>query len=86
MLLVNAGTASVFELPAGALAEFRTFAAGQGQTVPPDGDAEIERYLRRLAAHARFGEEGYYRVTGLTDPTVRAALAAFDRAALPGVR
>jgi len=69
-------------LPAGALEDFRAFAAAQGVVVPPDGDDRLQRVLVRSVALAKWGEEGFYRVAAVSDPSVEAAARQFDRAAL----
>ncbi|MFL5383243.1 MAG: S41 family peptidase [Longimicrobiaceae bacterium] len=69
-------------LPAGALADFRAFAARQGLPVP-DGaevDARLQRVLVRALAGTKWGPEGYYRVAAVLDPQVREAVAQFARA------
>jgi carboxyl-terminal processing protease len=71
------------ELPAAALADFRTFAAQQAVAIPAgaDADALLQRLLVTAAARAKFGDAGFYRLDALLDPTVRQAAQAFDRAA-----
>jgi carboxyl-terminal processing protease len=73
-------------LSAPVLADFRAYATRAGVTVPPDAesDAILSGALIRSIAYVRFGDEGYYRVIALTDPTLRAAVDAFSRAALLG--
>jgi carboxyl-terminal processing protease len=68
--------------PAAALADFRSFAAREGHTVPDgqDSDTVLGRALLREVAHAKFGDPGYYRVIAAHDPEVTAAVQAFDRA------
>jgi carboxyl-terminal processing protease len=68
-------------LDAAALSDFRAYATSNGVTVPADGDAALSRSLLRSIAYVKFGDAGYYRLIGLTDPAVRAAAGSFDRAA-----
>lgn len=68
-------------LPAQALAEFRTFAQGQGVTIPSDGDGLLERLLLGTIARTKWGDEGYYRVAAVLDAAVKEAGGQFDRAA-----
>jgi carboxyl-terminal processing protease len=67
-------------LPAAALAEFRSLAARKNVVIPADVDAELQRALVGAVAVARFGDAGYYRVVAVTDPQVKEAIAALDRA------
>ena len=67
-------------LPAVALADFRAFAAKQGVEVPADGDALLQRALRRSIAYAKWGTEGAYRVDATLDDAIRRATAAFGQA------
>jgi carboxyl-terminal processing protease len=69
-------------LPTTAIAEFRAFATQQGVSIPAgtDVDAELQRVLVRAVGRAKFGDQGYYRVTALVDPVVRQAAQQFDRA------
>jgi carboxyl-terminal processing protease len=69
------------ELPAAALADFRAFAAKQGVTVPPEGDALLREMLAASVAYARWGSEGAYEVIARRDPAVREAAQGFGRAA-----
>jgi carboxyl-terminal processing protease len=70
-------------LAAEAIADFRTFAASRGVNIPTDSaDTNLlRRSLLRSVAYARWSDEGLYRVTAVTDPDVRVATGAFDRAA-----
>jgi carboxyl-terminal processing protease len=69
-------------LPAGALADFRAFAARQGLPAPDgaDADARLQRALVAALAGTKWGEAGYYRVEAVLDPQVRQAVAQFARA------
>ncbi len=69
-------------LPAAALAEFRSYAARAGVTVPSDSASEVwlQRALVGETAFVRFGEAGYYRMVALTDGAVRAAVAQMGKA------
>jgi carboxyl-terminal processing protease len=73
---------SALELPDGALAAFRGFAAREGMTVPTgaEADAQLTRVLLPAVALAKYGDAGYYRVVAALDPQLPSALAAFDRA------
>ena len=70
-------------LPAGALADFRAFAARQGLPVPAgaDVDARLQRELVPGLAGTKWGAAGYYRLIAVLDPQVRQAVAQFPRAA-----
>ncbi|MDB4951351.1 MAG: peptidase, partial [Gemmatimonadetes bacterium] len=70
------------ELPAAALADFRTFARAQGTAVPAgaEADAELQRTLVRTLASSRWGAAGLYRVAAALDPEVGDAVKQFDRA------
>jgi carboxyl-terminal processing protease len=70
-------------LPASTLADFRAFAARQGITVPTgaDADAWLQQTLVARVAAAKWGDQGFYRVTAALDPEIRAAAQTFDRAA-----
>jgi carboxyl-terminal processing protease len=65
-----------------ALADFRSYAKGQGIDIPadPSADATLERALLRMVAFAKFGDAGYYRLSALTDPTITRAIEAFGQA------
>jgi carboxyl-terminal processing protease len=69
-------------LPAGALADFRAFAARQGLPAPDgaDADARLQRELVSALAATKWGPAGYYRVEAVLDPQVREAVAQFARA------
>ncbi|HEY2375357.1 MAG TPA: S41 family peptidase [Gemmatimonadaceae bacterium] len=69
-------------MPAGAIAEFRSFATQQGVMIPAgaDADGQLQRMLARAVGRAKFGDAGYYRIAALVDPTVREAAQEFDRA------
>ncbi len=68
------------QLPAGALAAFRTFASQAGQTLPADADeARLTRNLLITLAGAVGNERGTYRMRALLDPEVEAALQALGR-------
>jgi carboxyl-terminal processing protease len=67
-------------LPGSALENFRAFAAAQGVAIPKDGDDRLQQVLVRSVALAKWGEEGFYRVAAVSDPTVAAAAQQFDRA------
>jgi carboxyl-terminal processing protease len=64
------------------LADFRSYAARQGVTVPAgaSADAWLQRALVLRIAAAKWGDAGYYRVGAAVDPEVDAALHCFDRA------
>ncbi|HEU4454910.1 MAG TPA: S41 family peptidase [Longimicrobium sp.] len=70
-------------LPAGALAEFRAFAQRAGHSVPAgaDTDARLQRELLGDLAFAKWGEEGYYRVSAVLDTQVTDAVRHFETAA-----
>lgn len=63
---------------------FRAFAQAQGVNIPAGQDADtwLHRLLRGSIARMRFGDAGHLRATVPSDPEVRAAIAAFDRAEL----
>ena len=65
-----------------AIADFRSYAAKSGVSVPDDSTAtaELSRALVRIVAYTKFGAAGYYRLVALTDPDVASATAAFERA------
>ena len=69
-------------LPAGALADFRAFAARQGLPAPDgaDVDARLQRELVTALAGTKWGPAGYYRVEAVLDPQVKEAVAQFARA------
>jgi carboxyl-terminal processing protease len=69
-------------LPPQTLADFRSYAARQGVTVPAgaSADAWLQRALVLRIAAAKWGDAGYYRVGAAVDPEVDAALHSFDRA------
>jgi carboxyl-terminal processing protease len=69
-------------LPAGALADFRAFAARQGLPVPEGAevDARLQRELLPDLAGTKWGAPGYYRLTAVLDPQVKQAVAQFPRA------
>lgn len=69
-------------LPAGALADFRAFAARQGLPAPDgaDADARLQRELVSALAATRWGPAGYYRVEAVLDPQVKEAVGQFARA------
>jgi carboxyl-terminal processing protease len=69
-------------LPAAAVGAFRAFAGEQGVQIPAGAaaDAMLQRTLLRGIAAARWGDEGFYRVTAALDPEVRGAAAEFPRA------
>jgi carboxyl-terminal processing protease len=69
-------------IPAAAVAEFRSFAAQQGVAIPAEESAEnaLQQVLTRAAARVKFGEEGYYRIAALLDPTVKRSAQQFERA------
>jgi carboxyl-terminal processing protease len=69
-------------LPAGALADFRAFAARQGDPVPDgaDVDARLQRMLVRVLASVKWGDAGYYRVAAVMDDQVKQAVQQFARA------
>jgi carboxyl-terminal processing protease len=75
--LANAPTLDVSELTA-----FRTYAASNDVLVPIDSASTetLTQALVRTVAFSKFGEAGYYRLVALTDPAVKAATQAFDRA------
>ncbi|MEZ4454940.1 MAG: S41 family peptidase [Gemmatimonadales bacterium] len=70
------------KLPAGALADFETFATSQGLPVPAEaaGRDRLERALLRQLALVRYGDSGYHRVAGALDPVIAGALAYFEQA------
>jgi carboxyl-terminal processing protease len=65
------------------VADFRRFAATQQVTVPAGADVDslLARELALVVASAKWSEAGYYRIEALLDADVRAAVAAFDKAA-----
>ncbi len=69
-------------LPAGAVADFRAFAARDGATIPDgaDADALLNRWLLPIVADAKWGDAGYYRVHALLDADVREGITAFSQA------
>ena len=71
------------ELPAAAIAQFRTYAKAQGATIPDGAEADtlLQRALTRSVADAKWGDAGYYRVAALLDADVSRGVAAFARAA-----
>ena len=71
------------QLPAGALADFRKFAAQHGVTIPEgeDADRRLTRHLLRRVAYSKWGTSGEYRVDAVLDPEVKAGATAFDKAA-----
>jgi carboxyl-terminal processing protease len=70
-------------VPNDAVAEFRSYAGRQGVVVPSDGatDAALQRELTVAVARARWGDAGAYGVIATIDPTIRAAVQTFERAA-----
>ncbi len=73
-------------LPAATLADFRTYAAAQGVTVPAGSDADglLNRILLPRIADAKWGDEGFYRMRALLDGEVAAAVDAMPKAAALG--
>ncbi len=69
-------------LPEGAITDFRAFATADGIVIPPSPDTDVllQRVLVREVARAKWGDEGYYRLTAITSPEVAAARTAFDKA------
>ena len=69
-------------LPAGALAQFRTFAQAQGHALPPgpDADRALERMLLREIAGTKWGAAGFYRVSAALDEQIGTAVGEFTRA------
>ena len=69
------------KLPAGALADFRAFAARQSAALPAGAevDARLERELLLEVARAKWGEPGYFRLAAVLDPQVKDAIAQFAR-------
>ncbi|HEX6533695.1 MAG TPA: S41 family peptidase [Gemmatimonadaceae bacterium] len=63
-------------LPAAALADFRRFAASQGDTIPADSAAEqrLQRTLVLAAAWVKWGAGGYYHLRAVMDAEVRDAM------------
>ena len=45
-----------------------------------ESDGRLQRALVRGVSAVKWGDEGYYRITALTDPDVAAAQAGFDKA------
>lgn len=70
-------------LPAGAVADFRGFAAAQGVALPadPEVDRRLARVLLRWIAGVRWGDRVAASIAALQDPQVEAARGAFDQAA-----
>lgn len=70
------------DLPHGALADFHAFAARQTVDLPSDpaSDERLSGILLRTLARARWGAEGFYRVSAVLDPDIAAATLAFERA------
>jgi carboxyl-terminal processing protease len=68
-------------LDAAALADFRTYAAERGVSMPDDAESQkaASRALLRSIAYVRFGEAGFYRLVAMTDSDIDAAIKAFDR-------
>ena len=66
----------------GAVADFRRYAATQGQVVPDgaDVDTRLAREIVEWVAIAKWSDAGLYRVLAATDPQVKAAIGAFDKA------
>jgi carboxyl-terminal processing protease len=73
-------------LPDSAVASFRAFAAGRGDSIPegPIADRVVQRVLALELGGARWGPAGYYRVASVLDPEITAAVAAFDRSLAAG--
>jgi len=69
-------------LPPAAQETFRALAAAQGVAIPADAGDRLQRLLVCSVALARWGEEGFYRIAAVSDPSVEAAARQFDRAAL----
>ena len=71
-------------LGAAAIDSFRAYASSQGISIPTDDESTglLNRALVRTAAYSKFGDAGLYRLIALTDPTIEAAVKAFDRAAM----
>lgn len=69
-------------LPAGALEQFRAFAARQGHDPPAGADADraIERLLVPEIAGTKWGAAGYYRVAAAFDGQIAAAASEAVRA------
>jgi hypothetical protein len=74
--------ASAPTLDATELAGFRSYAASNDVVIPVDSTSTetLTQSLVRTIAFSKFGEAGYYRLVALTDPAVKAAAQAFDRA------
>jgi carboxyl-terminal processing protease len=70
------------ELPAAALADFRTFAQAQGTPIPAgaEADALLQRMLVKTLARSKWGSAGLYRVAAALDAEVQDAVKQFDRA------
>jgi carboxyl-terminal processing protease len=70
------------EPAAGAVEDFRRFAAQQGVSIP--AGEETDRLLKQRivlrVADAKWGTEGFYRVLAAVDPEIKAGVAAFDKA------
>jgi len=64
------------------VAAFRSFAASSDIVVPvdPASTEALTQALIRTIAFSKFGEAGYYKLVALTDPGVKAAAQAFERA------
>jgi tetratricopeptide (TPR) repeat protein len=70
-------------LPASAIESFRAFAAERGVTIPAGADSDnvLQPYLLRVAASAKWGDEGGYLMTARLDPEIQRALTLFPQAA-----
>lgn len=68
--------------PAGAVESLRDFIRQQKLDVPDDEDAwrRLERAALYQLAYTKFGSEGVYSVIAVTDPQVKQAVEAFDKA------
>lgn len=73
------------ELPGGAAASFRTYAARQGVSVPegPDDEPLLTRALLQALAFAKWGQTGLYEIEARLDPDISAALSHFSAAPAP---
>ncbi len=82
-LTANALAASPSLAP-NALADFRAFAAGEGDTVPqgPDADHVLQELLVLSVAQAKWGAAAYYRVAVAFDTDIARSMQAFDQTAL----
>jgi carboxyl-terminal processing protease len=67
-------------VPAAAVADFRTYAAKQGVTVPADGADRLQALLMTRVAESRWGSEGAYRAMIRGDRAITEAIAGFARA------